>query len=228
MVSFYCDNCGDTIKKPKLDNHVRSCRPRKVSCIDCSKEFDCMKAEYASHTSCVSEAEKYQKALYKGPKAGQQQNKQQQNGGNQKPQQQNGKSPAKPEDKQTNGSAAPKSETKKRPAESEAESDDEKKQKVSAESSAAGEKKLKWKSAIRRTLLELSAFGRPPMAFGQADDNELTLAKLKKAVVAQFAKLPGQDMSQADLEAKFDKMIKKDKKLVLSDKTAKYAPAESD
>lgn len=38
-----------------------------MSCLDCSKKFY-SQAEYKSHTSCVSEAEKYQKGLYKGPK----------------------------------------------------------------------------------------------------------------------------------------------------------------
>ncbi|KAI0798577.1 hypothetical protein BC629DRAFT_1285588 [Irpex lacteus] len=59
--------CNETIKKPKLQNHWNSCRA-KVVCIDCSTEFY-TPAEFKSHTSCISEAEKYQKGLYRGPKA---------------------------------------------------------------------------------------------------------------------------------------------------------------
>ncbi|KAJ3554571.1 hypothetical protein NM688_g3034 [Phlebia brevispora] len=71
MVSFQCEGCGDIVKKPKLDKHGSMCHSA-FTCIDCSKTFS-GPAEWKSHTSCVSEAEKYQKCLYKGPK-GQQQN----------------------------------------------------------------------------------------------------------------------------------------------------------
>jgi len=66
MVSFQCDACGDTVKKPKLDQHYQRCYS-SVTCIDCSKTFN-SPAEWKGHTSCISEAEKYQKGLYKGPK----------------------------------------------------------------------------------------------------------------------------------------------------------------
>ncbi|KAI0339926.1 hypothetical protein BDW22DRAFT_1304421, partial [Trametopsis cervina] len=58
--------CGDVVKKPKLDNHRSSCNA-KFTCLDCATVFN-GPAEYKSHTSCISEAEKYQKGLYKGPK----------------------------------------------------------------------------------------------------------------------------------------------------------------
>lgn len=85
MVSFSCNACADTIKKPKAVQHMQSCRST-VACIDCGTTFD--QKTIAEHTSCVSEgspltvvarqpdppfffaAEKYQKSLYKGPKAG--------------------------------------------------------------------------------------------------------------------------------------------------------------
>ncbi|GHJ88114.1 hypothetical protein NliqN6_4516 [Naganishia liquefaciens] len=67
MVSFQCDGCGDTIKKPQLDKHRNRCWST-FSCIDCSTTFH--GTDYKSHTSCISEAEKYQGALYKGKKAG--------------------------------------------------------------------------------------------------------------------------------------------------------------
>ncbi|TFL04563.1 hypothetical protein BDV98DRAFT_524733, partial [Pterulicium gracile] len=58
--------CGDIIKKPKLDQHRTRCHSG-FDCIDCSTTFH-TPAEYKTHTQCISEAEKYQKSLYKGPK----------------------------------------------------------------------------------------------------------------------------------------------------------------
>ncbi|KAF9227025.1 hypothetical protein BS17DRAFT_696036, partial [Gyrodon lividus] len=58
--------CSDVVKKPKLDQHHSRCLTG-FDCIDCSTTFH-TPAEYKGHTSCISEAEKYQKSLYKGPK----------------------------------------------------------------------------------------------------------------------------------------------------------------
>ncbi|OXG21508.1 cell growth-regulating nucleolar protein [Cryptococcus neoformans Tu401-1] len=66
MVSFQCDACADTVKKPKLDQHRSRCFA-SFTCLDCSKTFK-NPSEYKGHTSCISEAEKYQGALYKGSK----------------------------------------------------------------------------------------------------------------------------------------------------------------
>ncbi|KAI6002924.1 hypothetical protein EDD15DRAFT_2225466 [Pisolithus albus] len=71
MVSFQCSGCGDIVKKPKLDTHYARCHA-PVDCIDCSTTFQ-IPAEFKSHTSCITEAEKYQKGLYKGPKVKQDQ-----------------------------------------------------------------------------------------------------------------------------------------------------------
>lgn len=71
MVSFQCSGCGDIVKKPKLDTHYARCHA-PVDCIDCSTTFH-IPAEFKGHTSCITEAEKYQKGLYKGPKAKQDQ-----------------------------------------------------------------------------------------------------------------------------------------------------------
>ncbi|CEO99212.1 hypothetical protein PBRA_001118, partial [Plasmodiophora brassicae] len=65
MVSFSCDGCNETLKKQKVAKHF--CGSRSVSCIDCSKTF--YDDEYAAHTSCISEAAKYEKSLYRGPRA---------------------------------------------------------------------------------------------------------------------------------------------------------------
>jgi len=56
------------VKKPKLDQHRTRCHGG-FDCIDCSTTFN-SPAEYKGHTSCISEAEKYQKGLYKGPRTG--------------------------------------------------------------------------------------------------------------------------------------------------------------
>ncbi|OCF35456.1 hypothetical protein I317_04972 [Kwoniella heveanensis CBS 569] len=69
MVSFQCDGCADTVKKPKLDQHRSRCHS-SFTCLDCSTTFR-NPSEYKGHTTCVSEAEKYQGALYRGPKKGQ-------------------------------------------------------------------------------------------------------------------------------------------------------------
>lgn len=54
------------MKKPKLDTHSYRCGA-SFTCVDCSKTFQNQK-EWKGHTSCISEAEKYQKGLYKGKK----------------------------------------------------------------------------------------------------------------------------------------------------------------
>ncbi|KAI4526877.1 hypothetical protein K525DRAFT_188061, partial [Schizophyllum commune Loenen D] len=58
--------CGDVVKKPKLDQHSSRCGGG-FDCIDCSTSFH-TPAQWKPHTSCITEAEKYQKGLYKGPK----------------------------------------------------------------------------------------------------------------------------------------------------------------
>ncbi|KAJ2996550.1 hypothetical protein HDV02_006383 [Globomyces sp. JEL0801] len=58
------DYCQETIKKPKLEQHTYRCRFAQFTCIDCSTTFQ--GTDYKSHSSCVSEAQKYQGALYKG------------------------------------------------------------------------------------------------------------------------------------------------------------------
>jgi len=62
MVFFECQKCNESVKKPKLAKHLQSCRSYYVSCIDCSKVFAWN--EWESHTSCISEAQKYQGSLY--------------------------------------------------------------------------------------------------------------------------------------------------------------------
>lgn len=67
MVSFSCELCNDTIIKRKLDQHKQRCSNAFFTCIDCSTTFS--GSDYRQHTQCISEAEKYEKSLYKGKKA---------------------------------------------------------------------------------------------------------------------------------------------------------------
>jgi len=62
MVVFECSKCNETVKKPKLAKHLAVCQSYYVSCIDCNKVFGW--DEWEAHTSCVSEAQKYQGDLF--------------------------------------------------------------------------------------------------------------------------------------------------------------------
>lgn len=67
MVSFQCEACGDVLTKKKLDQHKNRCRGATFTCIDCMVHF--YGNDYRSHTSCMTEEQKYQGALYKNKKA---------------------------------------------------------------------------------------------------------------------------------------------------------------
>jgi cell growth-regulating nucleolar protein len=66
MPSFVCDFCQETLKKQKLEQHRYHCKRATYSCIDCGVSF--RDESYQAHTSCITEAEKYQKSLYKPTK----------------------------------------------------------------------------------------------------------------------------------------------------------------
>ncbi|XP_058106554.1 UBP1-associated proteins 1C-like [Magnolia sinica] len=57
MVWFQCEDCGENLKKPKLQGHFRICSAYKLSCIDCGETFNQQSVQ--GHTQCISEAEKY-------------------------------------------------------------------------------------------------------------------------------------------------------------------------
>ncbi|CAL5442816.1 unnamed protein product [Camellia sinensis] len=57
MVWFQCEDCGENLKKPKLQNHFRICSANKLSCIDCGQIFG--RQSVQGHTQCITEAEKY-------------------------------------------------------------------------------------------------------------------------------------------------------------------------
>ncbi|KAL4874633.1 hypothetical protein BJY04DRAFT_203380 [Aspergillus karnatakaensis] len=80
MVSFSCEGCGDVLTKKKLDPHRNQCRGASFTCIDCMVHFQ--GTQYRSHTSCMSEAQKYQGALYKEKPAKNQRNNKNNNDNN--------------------------------------------------------------------------------------------------------------------------------------------------
>ena len=70
MVFFTCNACGQSIRKNRVEKHWQTECPNceVLSCMDCGKDF--YGEEYAAHTSCITEAEKYQGALFKGERGG--------------------------------------------------------------------------------------------------------------------------------------------------------------
>lgn len=67
MVTFNCEVCNATVPKRQTEKHYYRCPNAYYTCIDCSKTFD-DGVSYQQHVSCISEDEKYQKALYKSKK----------------------------------------------------------------------------------------------------------------------------------------------------------------
>ncbi|KAJ0254216.1 hypothetical protein HA466_0107530 [Hirschfeldia incana] len=57
MVWFQCEDCGASLKKPKLPSHFRTCRASRLSCIDCGETFG--QDSVQGHNQCITEAEKY-------------------------------------------------------------------------------------------------------------------------------------------------------------------------
>ena len=67
MVFFVCEGCNESLKKNKVDAHAVRCRNCwAVTCVDCSKTFE--GDDYRQHTTCISEAEKYEGVCYQGNK----------------------------------------------------------------------------------------------------------------------------------------------------------------
>ena len=61
VLNFFA-GCADVLTKPKLDKHWAACHA-SFDCIDCQNRFE-TPADYKGHISCISEAEKYEKASY--------------------------------------------------------------------------------------------------------------------------------------------------------------------
>ena len=66
MVFFVCESCNETLKRAHVDKHWYKCHFTAVTCVDCNVTFS--GEDYLAHTTCISEAEKYEGALYRGPK----------------------------------------------------------------------------------------------------------------------------------------------------------------
>ena len=62
MPVFICENCNETLRRNKVATHNCGRNCWYLSCMDCNKRFG--GDEYLAHTSCVTEAERYQGALY--------------------------------------------------------------------------------------------------------------------------------------------------------------------
>jgi len=63
MPWFQCEDCGDTLKKPKVKGHASGCSASRFSCVDCLQVFDRWSVQ--QHTSCVTEHEKYALSITK-------------------------------------------------------------------------------------------------------------------------------------------------------------------
>ncbi|XP_074095677.1 cell growth-regulating nucleolar protein isoform X2 [Cotesia typhae] len=59
MVVFACNNCGESLQKPRVAKHYQfQCRKQiSLSCVDCFKDF--LDDDYIAHTKCITEAERY-------------------------------------------------------------------------------------------------------------------------------------------------------------------------
>lgn len=66
MVYFVCNNCQETIRKCKVDEHSMRCHSDSYSCVDCGKDFSLREAR--GHNTCITEEEKYQGKLYNAQK----------------------------------------------------------------------------------------------------------------------------------------------------------------
>lgn len=58
--------CNESLIKKKADQHTQRCYGAYFTCIDCSTTFN--GADYRAHTQCITEDQKYQKALYRPKK----------------------------------------------------------------------------------------------------------------------------------------------------------------
>ena len=68
MVYFVCMQCQETLKRNAVDKHCLRCRSCwDLCCVDCNKIFS--GEDFRKHVTCISEAERYQGALYR-PKKG--------------------------------------------------------------------------------------------------------------------------------------------------------------
>ncbi|KAH8044072.1 hypothetical protein JL721_12970 [Aureococcus anophagefferens] len=66
MVFFVCEDCNETLKRLKVAAHLCKCSCNAITCVDCNKSF--YDDSYLQHSTCMSEAERYEGHLYQAPK----------------------------------------------------------------------------------------------------------------------------------------------------------------
>eukprot|EP00455_Lapot_gusevi_P030102 TRINITY_DN3229_c0_g1_i2.p1 TRINITY_DN3229_c0_g1~~TRINITY_DN3229_c0_g1_i2.p1 ORF type:complete len:198 (+),score=72.63 TRINITY_DN3229_c0_g1_i2:105-698(+) len=164
MVTFTCDWCQESVKKAKVKNHQFSCGSDSFSCVDCSKTF--LGNSVHAHTSCISEAEKYQGKLYRGKKQGDNNNNNNNNKNNNNQKQAEPVKPAPVEEK--------KEETKKEPVV-------EKKSKKRTAEEISSDSKAEESKAATSTEIDYSALVQQALSKG-----EMSMKKLRKAVLKQI------------------------------------------
>ncbi|XP_015368594.1 PREDICTED: cell growth-regulating nucleolar protein [Diuraphis noxia] len=62
MVVFTCNNCGDSVNKPKVEKHIQyECKRKNFAvsfcCVDCLKDFNYETVK--DHCQCVTEDQRY-------------------------------------------------------------------------------------------------------------------------------------------------------------------------
>lgn len=67
MVFFVCESCNESLKKNQVSSHANRCKNcAAVTCVDCNVTF--WGDDFMKHTSCVSEAERYEGSTFRGVK----------------------------------------------------------------------------------------------------------------------------------------------------------------
>jgi len=228
MVSFVCDTCQDTVTKPKIDNHKMRCRGANAfTCVDCGIMF--LNGEWKSHTSCFTEAEKYQGALYKGPKKRRNQtnkirqntlqNRQRKNRKTIKNQLQKKKSPAPKTPAQSE--AQPEAQTEEIPA-----AQEDKKRKI--EASEDSNKKAKTNEPLglfNQTKLENSVRWKKlfRQAFKEFEFKEVPLEQLRESMVEKIVADPKfLEKVKYELEFAFNEKVGHSKKITINGNNAAY------
>ncbi|KAJ1900244.1 hypothetical protein LPJ66_001603 [Kickxella alabastrina] len=204
MVSFVCNYCQETLKKPKLDMHAQRCRNASFSCIDCSVDF--MGTTYRQHTSCISEAEKYEGKLFKGNKknANQKQNIPAQT----QPQTKTTVDQLKERAQQLNFVQESAVEGKKRNPEATAEEEEEKKKKSKKEKKKEEKKESAWdesdlpKDAVEALVCAIAAH----LGEDNVSDN-VSFKDMKKKCIKMVTKHKKSKLDKDEVKNKFEEAV---------------------
>ncbi|KAK9766215.1 hypothetical protein K7432_004865 [Basidiobolus ranarum] len=193
MVSFVCDCCQETLKKNKLDSHFNRCYNASYSCIDCYVSFQ--GTEYRQHTACITEAEKYEKGLFKGKK-----------GGN-KPQTPTTPKPA-AQPATIVADLKKVADDKKEPvAETPKKRKEEKKEKESSKKKAKKDDSSEGKWDEKKLDSDYSKTVKLAIQSVLEKENDLPLKTLRKKVVKKFSKHPECKLDKSEIEKKFEEFL---------------------